>query len=464
MRREPPSLDRGARESVVALADAGGRRRVSAPWLSGLGMLASRALACVGALVGVAVWCSLVTSSSASAASPVVVTFSSLSNWAVPAGVTSVTLTVRGGGGGSGFSGGSTSGAGGGGTQVTGTWAVTPAQYLTIGPGPAGGNGSAPDGWCGFNAAQDVSQGGAGGNGAGGGGLGDLCGGGGGGGGGCDSSVTVTNWDNSSQLLVDAGGGGGGGGGGGIAGFGGGGGGPGGVGPGNAADGAGPGHGSGGAGGQYGNSGGGQGGGAGASSSAGGGGGGGCGYATGQGGNGGTGGGGGAGGGGGGGAGDSFVGGISNVVTSTGPSGAQGVVTISYTPAASAVQIISISPNASGASAARAAALRDTGTNRSLNGEWIRLRNVGRSARQLRGWSVSDGDGHVYRFGRLELRAGASVTVHSGRGRDTGRHRYWGRRGEVWDNNRDIARLRRPDGTLASRCRYDHPDASLVRC
>jgi hypothetical protein len=266
-------------------------------------------------------------------------------------------------------------------------------------------------------------------------------------------------------LLIDAGGGGGGGGGGGIAGYGGGGGGSGGSGNGNAADGSGPGHGSGGAGGQNPNPApGGAGGNAATSSSAGGGGGGGCGQEGGQAGNGGTGGGGGAGGGGGGGAGDSFHSGISNAVTSTGPSGAEGVVVISYTPPASAVQISSISPNPSGASAARTAASRDTGTNQSLNGEWIRLRNAGRNARQLRGWSISDADGHVYRFGRLKLRSGASVTVHSGRGRDTARHRYWGRHDDVWDNNRDSARLRRADGTLADLCRYDHPDASPVRC
>src|SRR3954451_24835201 len=162
-------------------------------------MVASRALACVGALVGVAVWCSLAASSSALAASPVVVTFSPSSNvqqFTPPFGVTSVNLTVQGGGGGSGFSGGSTSGAGGGGAQVTGTWVVTPDSVLDIGVGAAGGNGSAPIGGCGFNTAGDVSQGGAGGgNGYGGqggaGGNGDLCGGGGGGGGGGHSSVGV---------------------------------------------------------------------------------------------------------------------------------------------------------------------------------------------------------------------------------------------------------------------------------
>ena len=451
MRQEPLSLDRGARESVTAL--------------SGLGMVASRVLACVGALVGVAVWCSLTASSSAFAASPVVVTFSYSSNaqyFTAPPGVTSLNLTVQGGGGGSGFSGGSTGGAGGGGTKITGTWQVTPESTLLIDTGPAGGNGTAPDGWCGINLAADISQGGAGGLWAGDGGLGDLCGGGGGGGGGCDSAVTVTYPDDSARLLIDAGGGGGGGGGGGIAGYGGGAGGSGGQANGNGSDGSGPGHGSGGAGSQSDSADIMDGGYAATSSSAGGGGGGGCGWDTGLGGNGGTGGGAGAGGGGGGGAGNSFVdGSITNAVTSSGPSGANGAVVISYTLPASMVQISRIRPNPPGPSVARAAALRNTASNRMLNGEWIRLRNVGRKARQLRGWLISDADGHGYRFGRLKLRSGASVTVHSGRGRDTAKHRYWGRRDEVWDNNRDFAHLRRPNGTFADMCRYD---ASRVRC
>jgi hypothetical protein len=34
---------------------------------------------------------------------------------------------------------------------------------------------------------------------------------------------------------------------------------------------------------------------------------------------------------------------------------------------------------------------------------------------------------------------GASVTVHSGRGRDTRRDRHWNRRGYVWDNTRELS-------------------------
>jgi hypothetical protein len=106
----------------------------------------------------------------------------------------------------------------------------------------------------------------------------------------------------------------------------------------------------------------------------------------------------------------------------------------------------------------------DTGTNKSLNAEFVRLRNTSRTATQLRGWSIHDADGHVYRFGRLALRPGATVTVHSGRGRNTANNRYWQRRRYIWDNSSELARLHRADGTLADQCRYDNSHANQVKC
>ena len=106
----------------------------------------------------------------------------------------------------------------------------------------------------------------------------------------------------------------------------------------------------------------------------------------------------------------------------------------------------------------------DRATNKSLNAEFVRLKNTSRTARQLRGWRISDSDGHVYRFGRLRLRPGESVTVHSGRGRDTPRDRYWNRRGYVWDNTRELVRVHTPRGRLADQCRYDNSHASQLRC
>ena len=106
----------------------------------------------------------------------------------------------------------------------------------------------------------------------------------------------------------------------------------------------------------------------------------------------------------------------------------------------------------------------DTRSNKSLNAELIRVRNTGRSTQQLRGWWISDADGHTYRFWRLALRPGASVTVNSGRGRDTASDRYWNRHDYVWDNKRDRARLYRANGELADQCAYNNRHTSQIRC
>jgi hypothetical protein len=84
----------------------------------------------------------LVMGSSALAASEVTQTFKPAAQtqiWTVPAGVTELEITVRGGAGASGFAGGSKAGAGGSGAQVTGLLGVSPGQTLSMDVGSAGG-------------------------------------------------------------------------------------------------------------------------------------------------------------------------------------------------------------------------------------------------------------------------------------------------------------------------------------
>ncbi|MFG2890921.1 lamin tail domain-containing protein [Streptomyces sp. NPDC048248] len=85
---------------------------------------------------------------------------------------------------------------------------------------------------------------------------------------------------------------------------------------------------------------------------------------------------------------------------------------------------------------------RDDGSRRSLNAEWVTVRNTGRHAVNLRGWTLSEGRHQVYRFGHLVLRGHQSVRVHTGHGRDTHRDVYQDRRNYVWDNRSDTAVLR----------------------
>jgi endonuclease YncB( thermonuclease family) len=65
---------------------------------------------------------------------------------------------------------------------------------------------------------------------------------------------------------------------------------------------------------------------------------------------------------------------------------------------------------------------------RRLDGEWIRVRNESTTqSLPLRGWWVRDSMLHLYRFSRsTTLTPGQTITVHTGRGRNTATNRYWG--------------------------------------
>ncbi|MEU2166062.1 lamin tail domain-containing protein, partial [Streptomyces sp. NPDC019208] len=88
---------------------------------------------------------------------------------------------------------------------------------------------------------------------------------------------------------------------------------------------------------------------------------------------------------------------------------------------------------------------RDDHSNRSLNAEWVEVRNTGRHAVNLRGYTLSDRDGNRYRFDHLRLNGRSSVRVHTGIGRDTRTDVYQDRRNYIWDN-RDTATLRNDHG------------------
>jgi hypothetical protein len=83
----------------------------------------------------------------------------------------------------------------------------------------------------------------------------------------------------------------------------------------------------------------------------------------------------------------------------------------------------------------------NTRATRSLNAEWVEVRNTGRHAVRLSGWTLTDRDGNRYRFQHQWLRGYDSVLVHTGIGRDNGSHVYQDRRTQVWDNS-DAATLR----------------------
>ncbi|WP_169983212.1 lamin tail domain-containing protein [Microbispora sp. H10836] len=104
----------------------------------------------------------------------------------------------------------------------------------------------------------------------------------------------------------------------------------------------------------------------------------------------------------------------------------------------------------------------DFGANSSLNGEYVQIKNTTRKAVSLKGWTVRDRTrraDHVYTFGGFTLGAGKTVTLRTGRGKNTATTLYWGRSGGtfayIWNQTADAAYLRDASGALVDSCSYN---------
>ena len=106
----------------------------------------------------------------------------------------------------------------------------------------------------------------------------------------------------------------------------------------------------------------------------------------------------------------------------------------------------------------------DTGTNLSLNAEYLVITNSSyTTAYTLTGYTISDRSAHVYRFRTFVLKPRASVTLHTGIGTNTGTNLYWGSRAYIWNNTGDTAYLKNSAGTLKDSCAWGSV-ASYVLC
>ncbi|HLM21865.1 MAG TPA: lamin tail domain-containing protein [Propionibacteriaceae bacterium] len=136
-----------------------------------------------------------------------------------------------------------------------------------------------------------------------------------------------------------------------------------------------------------------------------------------------------------------------------------GVAAATFIPAsaeaASAIQLGKIYYNSPGS---------DTGSNTSLNAEYVVIKNTGTTNRSLTGWTLRDAQGHVYKFGTFTLYAGKSVTVHTGKGSNTASHRYMQRGWYVWNNTGDKATVRRADGVWIDSCSWTSSGLGYKYC
>ena len=96
----------------------------------------------------------------------------------------------------------------------------------------------------------------------------------------------------------------------------------------------------------------------------------------------------------------------------------------------------------------------DTGTNTSLNGEWVRVTNPGHTTKTLTGWTLRDPDKHVYTFPEFKLKPGKTVTIHTGDGTDTKTDLFWDAGSYVWNNGGDTAILKDVNGKPVDSCKW----------
>lgn len=106
----------------------------------------------------------------------------------------------------------------------------------------------------------------------------------------------------------------------------------------------------------------------------------------------------------------------------------------------------------------------DTGSNSSLNAEWVRLYNTSSSRISLTNWTVRDAARHIFKFGTYTLGAHSYVKIHTGHGTSTQTDRYWNHSWYIWNNTGDTATLRDGGGGAVDSCHYTGTSAGHVFC
>lgn len=75
-------------------------------------------------------------------------------------------------------------------------------------------------------------------------------------------------------------------------------------------------------------------------------------------------------------------------------------------------------------------------------GEWVKITNTGTTDVNMKGWKiVENGHKYTYVFSSYVLRAKSTVTLYTGKGKNSAKALYWGRSAGAWTDSGDTSTL-----------------------
>lgn len=87
--------------------------------------------------------------------------------------------------------------------------------------------------------------------------------------------------------------------------------------------------------------------------------------------------------------------------------------------------------------------------------EYLQVKNTGTRTLTLTGYVIRDNGPQKFTFPTgTKLAPGKTLTIRSGKGRNTSSTLYWNKSSYIWNNTGDTARLYTSKGTLLESCAY----------
>ncbi|MGO2023656.1 MAG: lamin tail domain-containing protein [Brachybacterium tyrofermentans] len=98
---------------------------------------------------------------------------------------------------------------------------------------------------------------------------------------------------------------------------------------------------------------------------------------------------------------------------------------------------------------------KDYSKNSYFTKEYIQVKNTGKKTLTLTGYTIRDSGPKKFTFPKgTKLKPGKTLTIRTGKGKNTASTVYWNNKGYVWNNTGDKARTYTNKGKLIESCAY----------